>query len=135
MKTAMYNFRMALVTLTAVFTFLFGNTVQASGEEGDCKAELHFVNNAEKKLIFRLVLNNNSNACYVVTVADKNGDIIFAEKVSGTNISRIYKLNVENINVAEGTTFSVTNKTTKETTLYKVNSLVNVLDSAIVAKK
>jgi hypothetical protein len=137
MKTAMNNFKMMAVVLTGVFTMLLSNVSFANNEKDNDtnrKAGLQFVGSFENQSMFRLVLSNDSNADYIVTVIEKSGDILFTEKLSGANISRVYKLDIENISVVEGTTFSVTNKATKETTLYKVNNLVSVVDNAIVAK-
>jgi len=135
MKTVMNNFKMMVITMTAVFMLSFNFVTLASKDSTDNSNEaFQFVGKVENLPVFRLVLNNDNNANYQVTVKEENGEVIFTEKLKGANISRMYKLDTDNTDLISGTTFEVTNKTTNQTTIYKIKNLTSTVDNLTIAK-
>jgi len=135
MKTVMNNFKMMVITMTAVFMLSFNFVTLAGKDSTDNSNEaFQFVGKVENLPVFRLVLNSDNNANYQVTVKEGNGEVIFTEKLKGANISRMYKLDTDNTDLISGTTFEVTNKTTNQTTIYKIKNLTSTVDNLTIAK-
>lgn len=135
MKTVMNNFKMMVITMTAVFMLSFNFVTLAGKDSTDNSNDaFQFVGKVENLPVFRLVLNNDNNANYQVTVKEENGEVIFTEKLKGANISRMYKLDTDNTDLISGTTFEVTNKTTNQTTIYKIKNLTSTVDNLTIAK-
>ena len=124
-----------MITLTAI-SFLSFTTANFSSEVLiDRNATgLHFVGKVENQPLFRLVLNSEVSADYVVKVKEANGEIIFSEKLKGGSITRIYQLNTENSETISGTTFKVTDKATNKTTVYTISNLSRTIDDITVAE-
>ena len=135
MKTVMNNFKMMVIAMTAVFTLSFSSITLAGKDSTDnSNAEFQFVGKVENLPVFRLVLNSENTANYQVTVKVDNGEVLFTERLKGSNISRMYKLDTDNTDLISGTTFEVTNKTTNQTTVYKINNLTRTIDNVTIAK-
>ncbi len=135
MKTTINSIKMMMITLTAI-SFLSFTTANFSSEVPiDRNATgLHFVGKVENQPLFRLVLNSEVSADYVVKVKEANGEIIFSEKLKGGSITRIYQLNTENSETISGTTFEVTDKATNKTTVYTISNLSRTIDDITVAE-
>ena len=135
MKTVMNNFKIMVIAMTAVFTLSFSSVTLAGKDSTDnANPEFQFVGKVENLPVFRLVLNSQNTTYYQVTVKVDNGEVLFTERLKGSNISRMYKLDTDNTDLISGTTFEVTNKTTNQTTVYKINNLTRTIDNVTIAK-
>ena len=135
MKTTINSIKMMMITLTAI-SFLSFTTANFSSEVriGRNATGLHFVGKVENQPLFRLVLNSEVSADYVVKVKEANGEIIFSENLRGGSITRIYQLNTENSETISGTRFEVTDKATNKTTVYTISNLSRTIDDITVAE-
>ena len=135
MKTTINSFKKTIITMTAIFSLsLFTATFASESPKDSNAVGLHFVGKVENQPLFRLVLNNDTQAEFLVKVKDANGDEIFSEKLKGGSISRMYKLDTQNGDPISGTTFEVTNKATSSTVVYKINNVSKMVDNFTIAK-
>ncbi|RYY49870.1 MAG: hypothetical protein EOO06_05720 [Chitinophagaceae bacterium] len=136
MKTLNLSFRTATVVLLGAFTLLFNNLAVAGNDEKNNNrfVELQYAGKANQQPMFRLAINDNSNqAAYSVVIKEDNGEILFAEKLTG-NVVRTYRLDSEDNDRILGTTFEVTNIMTKVTSTYKISKLSKTVETIELAK-
>ena len=135
MKAIKNNINTIVLALAAVIMLSFTTATPVNNELSENSvSELKFAGRVENSPLFRLVLNNPSSADFLITVRESNGDLLFSEKLSGSAISRVYKLDTDNSELISGTTFEVTNKTTNRTTVYKIKNLTTTVENLTIAK-
>src|SRR5687768_3277424 len=96
MKTANNNLNFKAITLAVVCSLVFSNVTVANNEKKQATADLQFVCKVKNLPVFRLVLDGGKTDEYIVTVKDESGEVLFSERLKGSNISRMYKLDTEN---------------------------------------
>jgi hypothetical protein len=133
MKTVIMNYKKMTIALATIVTLGLSNAAFA-GKTNEGPAELKFLGKEKNLPLFQLNLNNSDNSSYVVTVKDAEGNVIFSEKLTGENITRMYKLDTEDAEVIGGTTFEVTNSKTKNTSVYKIKNNVKIVTDVEIAK-
>jgi hypothetical protein len=133
MKTVNSNLNLRVLVLAVICSLTFSNVTFASNEK-DQKgtADLQFVCKVKNLPVFRLVLDSEKSAEYIVTVKDESGEVLFSERLKGNYISRMYKLDTENNDLVSGTTFEVASS--KKTTVYKIKNLTTTVDDFSVTK-
>ena len=135
MKAIKNNINTIVLALAAVFMLSFTTATPVNKELSENSvSELKFAGRVENSPLFRLVLNNPSSTHFLITVREGNGDLLFSEKLSGSAISRVYKLDTDNSELISGTTFEVTNKTTNRTTVYTIKNLTTTVENLTIAK-
>jgi hypothetical protein len=124
MKKVMTNFRLLAVTAALMAGTI---SVQASHPLVDGNkvgVELKWVGNQAASPVFKLVFNNPGIKDYSIVIKDESKEVLYAERLRGNNISRLYQL--ENQGVEEGVTttiiFEVTDRSTNTTVVYRVNT-------------
>lgn len=135
MKSINNSIKTIVLAFTAVFMLSFTTVTPVNNELSENSvSELKFAGRQENSPLFRLVLNNPTSADFLITVREGNGDLLFSEKISGSTISRVYKLDTDNSELISGTTFEVTNKTTNRTTVYTIKNLTTTVENLTIAK-
>lgn len=119
MKTVISTLTKSALVLLAVFTMSFSTNTGKPGKS-DNPAELTYVGSVNNQLQFQLNLKNTESDEFVITIRNRNNEILFKERIKGENISRKYQLETEE-NDATGTTFEVVSKKTKSRVTYSVN--------------
>ena len=117
------NFKAAVTILAGVLVFFINSKAVAGTDEKNTFVELQYAGKNQEQPKFRLAINDNSTAEYVITIKEANGDVLFSEKLNGKQTSRVYQLDSEDSDRILGTTFEVTNKTTNVTSVYKVSNI------------
>jgi hypothetical protein len=82
MKTVNSNFNLRVLVLAVICSLTFSNVTFASNEK-DQKgtADLQFVCKVKNLPVFRLVLDSEKSAEYIVTVKDESGEVLFSERL------------------------------------------------------
>lgn len=119
MKTVISTLSRAAIVLVAIFTMSFSQTTGTPGNS-DKPAELKYIGSVDSQPQFQLSLNNTEADEFVVTIRNKNSEVIYKERIKGANISRKYRLNTEEFD-SSGVTFEVVSKKTKSRIAYTVN--------------
>lgn len=133
----MKNFKNLGMTLIAIvaFTLAFTGTTLANGEKTPVSSviELKFIGNYENQPVFQLTLNNAAEDEYAITFRDEFGNVLYAAKVKGSNISRKFMLNTEEIgdNVLN---VEVRSKKNDKSEVYQINRNRSVVEETVVNK-
>jgi len=136
MKQANNKTRNIAITLFALCTVGLTIPTFAGVKTGD-PIELKFIGKQNSQPIFQLKLNNSENGLYLISIKDPSQNILFSEKVKGTDIVRTYRMDIGSDDYESpsfGLKFEVTNLDTHQTQEYKVSSETHVTNNIIVAK-
>jgi hypothetical protein len=139
MKTSNSNIKTASVVLITAITLLLSNIAQANALDpiekiSNAVAEIEYAGKINNQPAFRLVIKSSDVEDYIITIKEDDGEILFRERLKGSQISRTYKLDAEDLNRISGTMFEVTNRATNITTIYKINTLTSFTEYQVVAK-
>lgn len=119
MKTVISTLTRSAIVLLAVFTMSFSTNTGNPGKS-DNPAELTYIGSINNQPQFQLSLKNTESDEFVITIRNKNNEVMFKERIKGENISRKYRLASEEYD-ATGVTFEVVSKKTKSRITYTVN--------------
>jgi hypothetical protein len=119
MKTVISTFSKLAIVVVAFFTMSFTVPTGNPGKSEN-PAELKYLGSVNSNPRFQLNLNNAESDEFVITIRDRNTEVIYKERIKGANISRRYQLNTEDY-TSEGVTFEVVSKKTKSRIAYTVN--------------
>ncbi len=131
MKRVISNYKLITLALAAFLTIGLSQSGFA-GTGGN--SELVYAGSSGNQPVFILTLHNSESADYVVTIRDASNQVLLADKLSGANISRKYRLDTDDAELIGGTTFEVTNRNTNETTVYKISKTTTIVQDVVVAK-
>jgi hypothetical protein len=108
-----------VIVLVAIFTMSFSQNTGTPGK-AENPAELKYIGSKDNQPQFLLNLNNTEADEFVIIIKNRNGEIVYKEKVSGSLVSRKYQLNLEE-STASGFVFEVVSKKSKSRISYSVN--------------
>jgi hypothetical protein len=132
MKT-LKNLGIMAIALVA-FTFAFSTTTLANDEGGTKNVtELKFIGNLENQPVFQLSLNGAEDDEYSITFRDEYGNVLYADKVKGSNITKKFLLKAEEIGDAT-LNVVVKAKKTGKTEVYTINRSHRYVEETVVAK-
>lgn len=139
MKTMISNIKTAGIILLGAFTLLLSNIALATGvtpieKISNAVAEIEYAGKINDQPVFRLVIKSSDVEDYNVTIKEVGGEILFRERLKGSQINRTYKLDTEDIDRINGTTFEVTNRTSNVTTTYKISSMKSYTETVVITK-
>ena len=119
MKTVINALSRTAIVLVAIFTMSFSTNTGTPGK-AENPAELKYLGSFNSQPQFQLNLNNTEADEFVITIRSRNNEVLYKERIKGTNVSRKYQLNTEEVN-STGVTFEVVSKKTKSRIAYTVN--------------
>jgi hypothetical protein len=132
MKT-LKNFGIMAIALVA-FTLAFSNTTLANDEGGKKNVtELKFIGNLENQPVFQLSLDGAEEDEYSITFRDEYGNVLYADKVKGDNITKKFLLKGEEIGDAT-VNVVVRAKKTGKVEVYTINRSHSYVEETVVAK-
>jgi hypothetical protein len=139
MKTMNSNIKTAGIILLGVFALLLSNIALATDvtpieKISNAVAEIKYAGKINDQPTFRLMIKSSDVEDYSVTIKEADGEILFRERLKGSQISRTYKFDAEDIDRINGTTFEVTNRTTNVTTTYKISSMKSYTENIVITK-
>ena len=118
MKTVISTFSKIAIVMVAFFTMSFTVPTGNPGKSEN-PAELKYLGSVDNQPRFQLNLNNTESDEFVITIKNRNSEILYKERIKGANITRKYLLNTED-NSSEGLTFEVVSKKNKSRIAYTV---------------
>lgn len=126
----MKNIAILLIAFVALST-----TTLANGEKTPATStiELKFIGHYENQPVFQLNLNNATEDEYAITFRDEFGNVLYAAKVKGSNISKKFMLNIEEIgdNVLN---VEVKSKKNDKSEVYQINRNRSIVEETVVNK-
>lgn len=108
-----------------------------AGAKSENPAELKFVGKIKDQPVFQLNLHNKDAGEYFINIKDENYNVLYSERVKGTEISRNYQLDIDNAElnaVGFGVTVEVISVKTHKTEVYKISTHTSVTSNIVVAK-
>jgi hypothetical protein len=134
MKKIMRNYGIMAIALLA-FTLAFSTTTLANNEKEKVASaiELKFIGHYENQPVFQLNLNNKEEDEFTITFRDDYGNVLYAGKVKGSNISKKFMLNTEEIgeNILS---VEVKSKKKNQSEVYQINRNRSYVDETVVSK-
>lgn len=127
------------IILVGAFTMLFNNIALANGvtpieKISKAIADIEYAGKIGDQPAFRLVIKSSEVEDYIVVIKEVDGEILFRERLKGSQISRTYQLDAEDTERISGTTFEVTNRATNVTTVYKISNFKSFTENIVIAK-
>ena len=99
--------------------------------KSEIPSELKYLGSFDNQPQFQLSLNNTEIDEFVITIRNRNGQVIFKEKIKGASILRKYQLNTEELD-SNGITFEVVSKKTKSRVAYTVNETARLVQDVSI---
>ncbi len=130
MKTMMTRMKFVALALATIFTtgIAFANEPV---NDKEAPQEIRYIGNKNDLPVYRLTLNNDAAATYMVTIKDNAGDIIYTERVTGKEVVRNYQF--YEIPAYEYTlTFEVKNVAENSIRVYEINKTKKIYDEVAV---
>jgi hypothetical protein len=126
MKKLMNKYR--LLAIAAVMaSFGFATVAQASGGTNKAPFELKWIGNKNESPVFKLALNNATAGEYSIVIKDENRQVLYAEKLKGSNLTRLYQLQNQGTDDGDAKIiFEVTDRSTNTMVVYHVSTLVQL---------
>ena len=132
MKQLLKNYGIMAIALVAL-TLTFSTTTLANDEGGKNNAtELKFIGNLENQPVFQLTLNGEEDE-YSITFRDEYGNVLYADKIKGANVTKKFLLKAEELG---DTTLNVVvkSKKTNKTEVYTINRSHSYVEETVVSK-
>jgi uncharacterized protein YfaS (alpha-2-macroglobulin family) len=136
MKQAITTTKMLSIGLIAVCGMGFSKATFAQMKPGD-PTELTYIGKNINDPVFQLKLNNQKVDEYFITIKDENLNVLYSEKIKGTNLIRKYQLDIEEADINEpqfGLKVEVTSAKTHNTETYNISTKTSVREDIVVAK-
>lgn len=126
----------ATVALFLVLTVAFAAPAMANEEKKEnpsTSIELKHIGNRENQPIFQLTLVSAVEDEFTITLRDKDGTVLYSDRVKGTNITRKFLLSTEDLgdNILS---VEVKAKKNVKSEIYTINRKQNVVEETLVTK-
>lgn len=131
---------MSIVALLVILTLSFSSSAFANGEkakapkgENTNSIELKHIGDYENQPIFQLNLTTSEADEFTITLRDSDGNLLYADKIKGTVISRKFLLTTQEIgdNIV---TIEVRSKKSSKAEVYTINRKQNLVEETYVTK-
>lgn len=131
MKTALRNSVFAFVTLAGL-TMTDGVKAN-SGIGPKSNIEVRFIGNLQSQPVFQLDLLNEVADEFSITITDVQGNVLYSDKVKGTNITKKFAINTEEVgdNVLR---LEIKSKNTGKKESYHINRIQSYTVESTVTK-
>lgn len=134
MKSTIKTYGIVAIALIA-FTLVFSTSTLANNdkEKSTVNIELKFIGHYENQPVFQLNLNNAQEDEFTITFRDDYGNVLYAAKVKGSNISKKFMLNTEEIG-DNALSVEIKAKKNDKSEVYQINRISNVIEETTVNK-
>ncbi|WEK35980.1 MAG: hypothetical protein P0Y53_00580 [Candidatus Pseudobacter hemicellulosilyticus] len=137
MKKVMNQSTAIAIALFVILTIAFAVPVLANeGKNEDKKnpgVELKFIGNYENQPVFQLNLVSAVEDEFTIVLRDKDGNVLYADKVKGTNITKKFLLSTEELG-DNLVTVEVKSKKNQKPEVYTINRKQNLVEETLVTK-
>jgi hypothetical protein len=95
--------------------------------------EFRYIGTKENQPVFLLNLVNAEEDEYTISFRDKNGNVLYSDRLKGANISKRYLLNTDEIGTGE-LNVEIKSKKNNQVQLYKIGTTQSVVTETVVNK-
>jgi len=135
MKKVMNKNRAIIIAMMAFISTSFSNPVSAMDKKSDPPGvEIKYLGFQDKNPVFEILTNNLQADNFLITIRDKEGTILFSEKLSGKNLSRKYRIDTEEEIAKGGLRFEVRSVNSKKTEVYIAGVSENITREMAITK-
>lgn len=132
MKSAMKHYAIVSVFILAL-TFAFAGTAAANDEKKNTNnIELKFIGNYENQPVFQLNVTAPVEDEFIITLRDKEGTVLYSDKVKGTTVSKKFMLNIEEM--GDGALNVEVRSKKGKTEVYTINRKQSLVEETLVTK-
>lgn len=131
MKTQ--NKKFAIIAVFAALMLNFSTAVFANDDKKNSNIELSFIGTREANSIFQLKLANVENDEFSVIFRDSYGNVLYADKIKGTNITQKFLLSSEEIN-AGVIKVEVRSRKSNKSEVFTINKSTRFVEETTVSK-
>ena len=137
MKRVMKNYSTMAIALIVALT-LNSVTVLANDEVKNTNknipgVEFRYIGTKENQPVFMLNLVNAAEEEFIISFRDKNGNVLYSDRLKGANISKRFVLNTDEIGSSE-LSVEIRSKKTNQVQLYKIGTTQSVVTETVVNK-
>src|SRR5688572_28228785 len=137
MKRVMKNYSTMAIALIVALT-LNSVTVLANDEVKNTNknipgVEFRYIGTKENQPVFMLNLVNTIDEEFTISFRDKNGNVLYSDRLKGANISKRFVLNTDEIGTSE-LSVEIRSKKTNLVQLYKIGTTQSVVTETVVNK-
>lgn len=133
MKRVMSNYRSMAIALIVALTFNF-STASANDEVKNLPGvEFKFIGNKENQPVFMLNVVNAEEDEYTISFRDKNGHVLYTDRIKGSNITKRFLLNTEELGTSE-LSVEIRAKKNNQVQLYKIGTTQSIVTETVVNK-
>ena len=127
MKKVMNKNKTIIVALMAILSISFGNPVTAMDKKSDPPGvEIKYLGFVSNNPVFKITTQNAVADNFIITIRDESGMVLYSEKISGKNLTRIYRIDTEEEIAKGGLRFEVRSVNSKKTEVYVAGVSENI---------
>ena len=127
-------FNYVAVALFLVLSVTIATPVMANEEDKkNPSIELKHIGNRENQPIFQLSLTSPVEDEFTITLRDKEGNVLYSDRVKGTSITKKFLVSTEDLgdNIL---TVEVKGKKSPKSEIYTINRKQNIVEETLVTK-
>lgn len=123
MKTAIKAISLFLF-MQVFLTVSFAQYASFTGHNEPTTTPIRFVGNLPSGPVFEMSLANEKTESYLVVITNREGNVLYSQKMKGENLKRKYNFALENNQLPSDffVNFEITNLETKKTKRYDVSN-------------
>ena len=127
MKKVMNKNKTIIFALMAILSISFGNPVTAMDKKSDPPGvEIKYLGFVSNNPVFKITTQNAVADNFIITIRDESGMVLYSEKISGKNLTRIYRIDTEEEIAKGGLRFEVRSVNSKKTEVYVAGVSENI---------
>jgi len=132
MKTTIKNYGIA--ALFVAISLVSATAVKANDEGKTASTiELRFIGNLENQPVFQLNVPNAEQDEFTITFRDQYGNVLYADRLKGANITKKFLLNTDEIG-NDLVSVEVKTKKSGKSEVFKINRNVSYVNETVVKK-
>ena len=122
-----------IVALTLNSVTVLANDEVKNTNENIPGVEFRYIGTKENQPVFLLNLANAVDEEFIISFRDKNGNVLYSDRLKGANISKRFVLNTDEIGSSE-LSVEIRSKKTNQVQLYKIGTTQSVVTETVVNK-
>ncbi len=135
MKRVMSNYRSMAIALIVALTLNFSTA--SANDEVKAKdipgVEFKFIGNKENQPVFMLNVVNAEEDEYTISFRDKNGHVLYTDRIKGSNVTKRFLLNTEELGTSE-LSVEIRAKKNNQVQVYKIGTTQSIVTETVVNK-
>ena len=137
MKRVMKNYSTMAIALIVAFTLnsmtVFANDEVKNDNKNIPGLDFRYIGSRENQPVFLLNLVNAEEDEYTISFRDRNGNVLYSDRLRGANISKRFMLNTDEIGTSE-LSVEIKSKKNNQVQLYKIGTTQSFVTETVVNK-